>query len=149
MSSGPRNAATKEERVGAALAGRFYVRELKNNEAAVEAQERWRSPSIPASVAPFRRWSRSTPPSDYAALIKLYEQAPRPRQRTDSELATVLEIGRLYWHKLSNFEQADEYYKRVRKVDLAHPEMLDFYRAFHGGRGGSRAPTTAPSCWRS
>jgi len=131
------SAATKEERVSALLSlAELYVRELKNNEAAVEAHKK------ALTIDPGERRALSalvalyTEKKDYTALIKLYEQALKARQRTDSELLTILEIGRLYWHKLSNFEQADEYYKRVRKVDPAHPEMLDFYRAFHGGRGG-------------
>ncbi|HRI50804.1 MAG TPA: hypothetical protein PLW65_11535, partial [Pseudomonadota bacterium] len=131
------SAATKEERVSALLSlAELYVRELKNSEAAVEAHKK------ALTIDPGERRALSalvalyTEKKDYTALIKLYEQALKARQRTDSELLTVLEIGRLYWHKLSNFEQADEYYKRVRKVDPAHAEMLDFYRAFHGGRGG-------------
>ena len=133
------HAATKEERVSALLSlADLYVRELKNNEAAVEAHKK------ALTIDPGERRALSalvslyTEKKDYTALIKLYEQALKARQRTDSELLTVLEIGRLYWHKLSNFEQADEYYKRVRKVDSAHPEMLDFYRAFHGGRSGGK-----------
>lgn len=85
-----------------------------------------------------------TDKQDYASLIKLYEQALKVRQRTDSELPTVLEIGRLYFHKLKNFEQANEYYQRVRKVDPAHQEMLDFYRSYHGGRGTGK-PTADDS----
>ena len=54
------------------------------------------------------------------------------RQRTDAELPTVLQIGSLYWQKLGDLTQADEFYKRVRKTDPAHPDMLEFYRALYG-----------------
>jgi len=126
------NAATKEERVSALLGlADLYTRELTNPEAAVEAHKR----ALAIDPANGRALSALvklyTERSDWSALIKLHEQALKARQRTESELQTVLEIGRLYWHKIKNFEQADEYYKRVRKVDPAHAEMLDFYRAFH------------------
>lgn len=131
------SAATKEERISALLAlADLYVKELANNEAAVEAHKKAlgidpaNARALAALVALY------TARQDWQALIKLYEQALKARQRTDSELLTVLEIGRLHWHKLKNFDQANEYYQRVRKVDPAHAEMLDFYRAYHGGRGG-------------
>ena len=60
--------------------------------------------------------------------------------------------GPILWYQgltaahLGNFEQAEEFYKRVRKTDPAHSEMLDFYRSFHGDRSGSPAPArTTPS----
>ncbi len=126
------NAATKEERVFALLGlADLYIRELRNPEAAVEAHKK----ALAIDPANARALSALvklyTDREEYGALIKLHEQALKARQRTDSELQTVLEIGRLYFFKLKNFEQADEYYKRVRKVDPAHLEMLDFYRALH------------------
>jgi tetratricopeptide (TPR) repeat protein len=139
------SAATKEERVSALLSlADLYVKELKNNEAAVEAHKKAlgidpaNARALAALVALY------TARQDWQALIKLYEQALKARQRTESELQTVLEIGRLHWHKLKNFDQANEYYQRVRKVDPAHAEMLDFYRAYHGGRGGGK-PTADDS----
>lgn len=138
------SAATKEDRIAALLAlADLYVKELKNNEAAVEAHKKAlgidpaNSRALAALVALY------TARQDWQALIKLYEQALKARQRTESELVTVLEIGRLHWHKLKNFDQANEYYQRVRKVDPAQAEMLDFYRAYHGGRGGK--PTSDDS----
>src|SRR6185436_15932884 len=69
---------------------------------------------------------------DWGSLVKLYEGALKVRQRTDAELPTVLQIGRIYWQRLGDFGQADEFYKRVRKTDPAHGEMLDFYRSLYG-----------------
>jgi tetratricopeptide (TPR) repeat protein len=116
----------------------LYIKELKNSESAVEAHKKALSIDPANGRALAALVALYTEKKDYPALIKLYEQALKARQRTESETQTILEIGRLYWHKLANFEQADEYYKRVRKVDAAQPEMLDFYRAFHGGRGGGK-----------
>ena len=133
------SAATKEERVAALLSlADLYIKELKNSESAVEAHKKALSIDPANGRALAALVALYTEKKDYPALIKLYEQALKARQRTESETQTILEIGRLYWHKLANFEQADEYYKRVRKVDAAQPEMLDFYRAFHGGRGGGK-----------
>ena len=131
------NAATKEERVSALLGlADLYIRELKNPESAVEAHKKALGIDPANARALAALVKLYTEREDWGALIKLHEQALKARQRTESELQTVLEIGRLYWHKLKNFEQADEYYKRVRKVDPAHAEMLDFYRALH-----TRKPT--------
>ncbi len=131
------NAATKEERIAALLGlADLYIKELNNPEAAVEAHKKALNidpANARALAALIKLYSER---KDWNSLIKLHEQALKAKQRTEGELQTLLEIGRLYWHKLNNFEQADEYYKRVRKVDAAQAEMLDFYRAFHGGRGG-------------
>jgi tetratricopeptide (TPR) repeat protein len=131
-------AATKEERVITLLSlAELNLQHLGRPEAAVEAHKKaltidpGNARALSALVALY------TEKGDYHALIKLYEQALKARQRTESEIATVLQIGRLYWHKLKSYEQADEFYKRVRKADPAHPEMLDFYRDFYGGRGGT------------
>ena len=131
------NAATKEERIAALLGlADLYIKELSNPEAAVEAHKKALNIDPANARALSALIKLYSDRQDWNSLIKLHEQALKARQRTDGELQTLLEIGRLYWHKLKNFEQADEYYKRVRKVESAHGEMLDFYRAFHGGRGG-------------
>ena len=139
------SAATKEDRVLALLSlADLYGKQLKNHDAAVESHKKALLIDPANGRALAALVTLYTDKQDYASLIKLYEQALKVRQRTDSELPTVLEIGRLYFHKLKNFEQANEYYQRVRKVDPAHQEMLDFYRSYHGGRGTGK-PTADDS----
>ena len=139
------NAATKEDRVLALLSlADLYGRQLKNSDAAVEAHKKALLIDPANGRALAALVSLYTQREDFGALIKLYEQALKVRQRTESELPTVLEIGRLYFQKLKNFEQAHEYYQRVRKVDPAHGEMLDFYRSYYGGKGAGK-PTADDS----
>jgi tetratricopeptide (TPR) repeat protein len=129
----------------------LYGKQLRNHDAAVESHKKAlqidpaNGRALAALVALY------TEKQDFASLIKLYEQALKVRQRTDSELPTVLEIGRLYFHKLKNFEQAGEYYQRVRKVDPAHARDARLLsRRFMAARGrASRRRTIAASCWRS
>jgi hypothetical protein len=131
------NAATKEERVSALLGlADLHMRELKSPEAAVEAHKKALGIDPANHKALAALVKLYTEKQDWNGLIKLHEQALKAKQRTDGELHALLEIGRLHFHKLKNFEQANEYFGRVRKVDAAHAEMLDFYRALHGGRGG-------------
>jgi tetratricopeptide (TPR) repeat protein len=139
------SAATKEDRVLALLSlADLYGKQLKNHDAAVEAHKKALVIDPANGRALAALVSLYTEKQDFASLIKLYEQALKVRQRTESELPTVLEIGRLYFQKLKNFEQANEYYQRVRKVDPAHAEMLDFYRSYYGGKGTGK-PTADDS----
>ena len=65
---------------------------------------------------------------NWQALIRVYENALRARPRGEPETAMYLQIGMLWWKKLGNLESADEYWKRIRKAEPAHPAMLEFYR---------------------
>ncbi|MFH1176631.1 MAG: hypothetical protein V1750_04415, partial [Acidobacteriota bacterium] len=76
-----------------------------------------------------------TADENWAALIRAYENALRSRPRGDSELGMYLQIGMLQWRKLGDLDAAEEYFRRVRKIEPANPAMLDFYRDYHGQRG--------------
>src|ERR1700729_1387102 len=43
----------------------------------------------------------------------------------------LLPWGMLWWKLSGNLRPADEYWKRIRKAEPAHPAMLEFYRAHH------------------
>ncbi len=64
-------------------------------------------------------------------LIRVYENVLRARPRGEPELGTLLQIAMLWWKKLGNLDAADEYWKRIRKAEPAHPAMLEFYRVYH------------------
>ena len=68
---------------------------------------------------------------NWQALIGVYENALRARPRGEPETAMYLQIGMLWWKKLGNLDAADEYWKKVRKAEPAHPAMLDFYRVLY------------------
>ena len=49
----------------------------------------------------------------------------------------LLALGSILWRDLGDDEQAEEYFRRLRKLDPAQPVMLDFYRAYYTARGDS------------
>src|SRR4029078_2340015 len=73
-----------------------------------------------------------------SALVMLYTNALKARRRGASaevEIGTLLQIGMLHWKRLGNPDAAEEYFRRIRKVDPAHPAALDFYRDYLRARG--------------
>lgn len=73
---------------------------------------------------------------DWSALVMLYTSALKARRRgDDSELGMLLQIGMLHWRRLDNLDAAEEYFRRIRKTEPAHPAALDFYRAYYPARG--------------
>ncbi len=41
------------------------------------------------------------------------------------------------WKHMSDLDGAEEYFKRIRKLDSGHPAALDFYRAYYTAKGES------------
>lgn len=66
-------------------------------------------------------------------LVALYEEALRSRQKLESEQGILLQLGMVHWRIRSEAEQAEPYFARLRKIDPAHPGMLEFYRAHLAG----------------
>ncbi len=81
-----------------------------------------------------------TADENWPALVKVYEAALRARrpgrEQTggDSELGLVLQIAMISWKRLANADLAEEYFRRIRKIDPGHSAMLEFYRAYHKER---------------
>jgi tetratricopeptide (TPR) repeat protein len=74
---------------------------------------------------------------DWSALVMLYTGALKARrERNDeAELGMLLQIAMLHWRRLDNMDAAEEYFRRIRKVQPMHPAALDFYRAYYTARG--------------
>ena len=75
---------------------------------------------------------------NWSALVMLYTGALKARRRGAGaavEIGTLLQIAMLHWKRLDNLEAAEEYFRRVRKVDPAHPAALEFYREYLPPRG--------------
>ncbi|HWN69457.1 MAG TPA: hypothetical protein VNM90_17570, partial [Haliangium sp.] len=74
---------------------------------------------------------------DWSALVMLYTSALKARRdRSDeAELGMLLQVAMLHWRRLDNLDAAEEYFRRIRKVQPAHPAALDFYRAYYTARG--------------
>jgi tetratricopeptide (TPR) repeat protein len=72
----------------------------------------------------------------WAELAALYQGALRARRSgEEDDLGLLLQVGMILWKRLDDLEHAEEYFRRLRRLDPVHPAMLDFYRAYHGGRG--------------
>jgi golgin subfamily B member 1 len=75
---------------------------------------------------------------NWSALVMLYTNALKARRRGASaevEVGTLLQIAMLHWKRLGNLDGAEEFFRRIRKVDPAHPAALDFYREYLRARG--------------
>ncbi|HTR55781.1 MAG TPA: hypothetical protein VMJ10_34125, partial [Kofleriaceae bacterium] len=72
---------------------------------------------------------------DWSAVIAAYQAALKARREED--LGTLLQIAMVLWKHVGDLDQAEEYFKRVRKLDAAHPAALDFYRAYYTAKGES------------
>jgi len=47
----------------------------------------------------------------------------------------VLQIAMVTWKHIGDLDRAEEYFRRVRKLDPAHPAAIDFYRVYYPARG--------------
>ncbi|MCG8417376.1 MAG: tetratricopeptide repeat protein [Proteobacteria bacterium] len=75
---------------------------------------------------------------DWSALVTLYTGALKARRRTgsrESEIGMLLQIAMLYWKRLDDLDASEEYFRRIRKLDPAHPAALAFYRTYYPPRG--------------
>ncbi len=73
---------------------------------------------------------------NWQGLVTLYGAALKARRGSDrEELAMLLQVGMILWRHLGDLDGAEEYFRRIRKVEPAHPAALDFYRAYHPARG--------------
>ncbi|MBO6937852.1 MAG: tetratricopeptide repeat protein [Deltaproteobacteria bacterium] len=63
-------------------------------------------------------------------LVALYEEALRSRQQLESEQGILLQIGMVHWRIRNSADEAEPFFARLRKIDPAHPGMLNFYGEF-------------------
>ena len=61
-------------------------------------------------------------------LVAMYEQALTVRHKLEVEQGILLQIGMVHWRMRQNAKAAEPYFARLRKLDAAHPAVLDFYR---------------------
>ena len=134
-------AASREDRVLAYLA--LAELEARRRGRPTEAAEAYKKA---LAIEPSNARALSAIVEHYTAteawqpLIRVYENVLRARPRGEPELGTLLQIAMIWWKKVGNLESADEYWKRIRKADPAHPAMLEFYRAYHGADAGKLLP---------
>ena len=69
-------------------------------------------------------------------LAAMYESALRSRQRLEDEKGMLLQLAMVHWRFRNDPEAAEPFFARLRKIDAAHPGMLDFYREQIGDDDG-------------
>ena len=128
-------ALTNDERASAeVLAGEVELERGQETEAlehfkkalAASAAEPRALNRVVASLAQQENW---------AELAKVYEGALRGTKRGQGELALLVPLATVTWRKLENLDQAELYYRRIRKAEPTHPVLMEFYRDYHTRRG--------------
>ncbi|HEY0476100.1 MAG TPA: tetratricopeptide repeat protein [Kofleriaceae bacterium] len=70
---------------------------------------------------------------NWPALIAVYQAALKARR--DEDLGMLLQIAMVLWRHVGDLDRAEEYFRRVRKLDPAHPAAIDFYRVYYPAKG--------------
>src|SRR4051812_9743883 len=70
---------------------------------------------------------------NWPALVGLYQAALKARR--DEDLGMLLQIAMVLWRHVGDLDRAEEYFRRVRKLDPAHPAAIDFYRVYYPAKG--------------
>ena len=73
---------------------------------------------------------------DWAGVVTAYQNALKSKRDGD-DIGMLLQIAMVLWKHLDDLDQSEEYFRRIRKVDPAHPAALDFYRAYYTAKGES------------
>ncbi|MGE5183911.1 MAG: tetratricopeptide repeat protein, partial [Acidobacteriota bacterium] len=71
--------------------------------------------------------------NDWPGVVAAYQAALRARR--DEDLGTLLQIAMVLWKHVGDLDGAEEYFRRIRKHDAAHPVALDFYRQYYAAKG--------------
>ncbi len=70
---------------------------------------------------------------NWKELVAVFSAALRARKEDD--LGLLLQVAMISWRHLKDLDQAEEYFRRVRKLEPAHPAALDFYREYYPAKG--------------
>ena len=70
---------------------------------------------------------------NWPALIAVYQAALKARR--DDDLGMVMQIAMVLWRHVGDLDRAEEYFRRVRKLDPSHPAAIDFYRVYYPAKG--------------
>ncbi|HLL23762.1 MAG TPA: hypothetical protein VK427_16600, partial [Kofleriaceae bacterium] len=72
---------------------------------------------------------------NWLALVAAYQAALKSRPRDSEDIGMLVQISMVLWKHVGDLDQAEEYFRRVRKIEPAHPAALDFYRVYYPARG--------------
>jgi tetratricopeptide (TPR) repeat protein len=71
---------------------------------------------------------------DWPAVVSAYQAALRARPGVE-DLGMLLQIAMVLWKHVGDLDQAEEYFRRVRKAEASHPAALEFYRSYYTAKG--------------
>lgn len=129
-----RAAPGAEEKAAAEVAAGVLAEKLARTKDAIEHFRRALA-ALPAEPRALHWMVRQLSAQEsWTEVVKLYEAALRATKRGTAEMPLLLPLGRINWKNLSQIDQAELYYRRVKKVHPNHPEVIDFYRAYHASR---------------
>ncbi|MCK9460853.1 MAG: hypothetical protein M0R80_14540, partial [Proteobacteria bacterium] len=72
---------------------------------------------------------------DWDHLVAVYEDALRGQNKPEEEMAMLMQAGMIHWRVRGKMDDAEAYFRRLRKHAPAHPGMLGFYRKYLGETG--------------
>ncbi len=122
-------ARTREEKAGAWLqAARVLQRPLEDSERAADAYRKVLKFSPTDAEALGALVEHYTELEAWDELAEMYESALRSRQALEAEKGMLLQLAMVHWRFRDDPESAEPFFARLRKIDAAHPGMLDFYR---------------------
>ncbi|MFW6087629.1 MAG: hypothetical protein ACODAG_10530, partial [Myxococcota bacterium] len=131
LAAAAENAGNRDDRLHLNLhAGRVFARRLEDRDRAATCYERVIDFSPGHEEALQFLVGHFTEREDWDHLVALYEDALRARQKPDSEQGILLQLGMVHWRIRNQPERAEPYFARLRKIDPAHPSMLEFYRSY-------------------
>ncbi len=122
-------ARSREEKAAAWLqAARVLRRCLEDVEGAAEAYQKVLELTPADEEALGALVQYFTDKEAWDELAAMYDDALRSRQKLESEKGMLLQLAMVHWRFREDPESAEPYFARLRKIDAAHPGMLDFYR---------------------
>lgn len=129
-------AGSRQERVAALLcAGELCENQLDDRDAAADYYRRALAiePTsghmlsfVVALYSEEQRWSD---------LVALYQDVLRAQSSGAGEAELLLQLGMVCWDKLKDVEQAERFFRRLKKLDPRQPSMLRFYGFFYRENG--------------
>jgi len=127
-------AATTEEKVAALLGLAEIARSRSSDPAQAEAAIKRALVLDPAQPQALRVVAEAqTTAQNWPALIATYQAALKAKREDD--LGILLQIAMVLWKHLGDLDRAEDYFRRVRKFDPAHPAAIDFYRVYYPAKG--------------
>jgi tetratricopeptide (TPR) repeat protein len=143
-------APSKDEKIaGFERLARVYGKKLKSKERAAAAYERVLdlSPAHPAATSALVDFFTEKEHWDH--LVALYEER-LATVRGPNETGALLQIAMVHWKMRGKPEAAEPYFEKLRKLEPAHPTMLDFFREWAKEKGAhGRLQTVLTDAQRS